>query len=315
MVMIREEASWNGSVLAAEQDIPLRLGPRLAALAELVTQEMAAVQGEGGNPWRTLADIGSDHAYLPAYLLRQGVVDKGIATDVNEGPFRNILRTVEICGLRECLEARRGDGLTVLRPGEAGCIVMAGMGGATMAKILCDGAAVTDQALSLVLQPQNAFERICRVLLDAGWQLAEETLAEENRETYRLMAWRCGTWFCEHAPGGVAGGEDRKSGEDRDALARPWNMADIDEYITRWREQACPASDAGIFARCIWHLGPRNIARRDESLREPAGLELERLVRAATGLGRSERNENEGRRREVAAAITVWEGLLKWLFP
>jgi tRNA (adenine22-N1)-methyltransferase len=281
-----------------DSDVPIRLGPRLAAVADLAAWALA-----DGNCRRTLADIGSDHAYLPAFLLRQNIIDRAVAVDVHEGPFQNILRTVSLWGLEDCLEARRGDGLSVLKPGEADVIVAAGMGGGTMAKLLSEGAAVADQARRLVLQPQNAYASLSRFLLTAGWRLAEEALAAEGQEIYRVMCWRRGS--------------RRQDFQQRDSQpeCQDWDVGVVREKTALWREQACPEADAGIFASCVWRLGPINIARRDELLRPFADRELSRLARAAAGLSRSGRRESEDKNRAVAAEIKVWEGLLQWLFP
>jgi tRNA A22 N-methylase len=299
--------------------IPARLGNRLEAIVDLVKRALR--QGITEGDW-ILADIGSDHAYLPAFLLRQGLVERAIATEIHEGPYQNILRTIGLCDLEGRLEARRGDGLSAVRPGEAKVIVLAGMGGATIEKILRDGAAAAGEAQYLVLQPQNAYERLCHTLLDTGWKLVEETLAAQGQEIYRLMLWQNGSCSnCEYEQG--------------------WDSADIRMHMASWRERVCPSYDAEGFARCIWRLGPKNIARCTEFnnridiwdqaasvncqlspvtchkglLERLISQELAWLARAEAGLSMSCRQDSDHKRRAVAAEKKVWEGFLTWLFP
>ena len=101
----------------------LELSPRLAAIAALVPQGAR------------LADVGTDHAYLPVRLLLDGGIASAVATDVNEGPLQRGRETAERYGVRTIL-FRRCDGLADVRADEVDTVVIAGMGGDLIARIL-----------------------------------------------------------------------------------------------------------------------------------------------------------------------------------
>ena len=103
----------------------LELGPRLRAIAELVPLGC-----------RTLADIGTDHGYIPVSLLLEGRLDRAIAADIGAPPLDHARRTAGLYGVSERIDFRLGDGLAVVEPGEAEVIVIAGMGGDTITEIL-----------------------------------------------------------------------------------------------------------------------------------------------------------------------------------
>ncbi|MBX6353849.1 MAG: Nif3-like dinuclear metal center hexameric protein [Thermoflavifilum sp.] len=134
-----------------------------------------------------LADIGSDHALLPVHAVATGLVRRAIATDLRQGPLAAARRTVERFGLVDAIELRLGDGLSVLSPGEADTVVIAGMGGETMAQMLSGYPLASIRRW--VLQPMNAPAALRRVL-DAGgmWLRHEEVLMEHGRLYVLIVA-------------------------------------------------------------------------------------------------------------------------------
>lgn len=135
-----------------------------------------------------IADIGSDHAYLPTYAIQQGKIKKAIAGEVNQGPYESAKETVDLYGLSDQVEVRKGDGLQVLRPGEVDTIVIAGMGGSLIRKILDTGKELLNLDLPrLILQPNNGEEALRRWLNDHNWELKNEVILEEDGHIYEAV--------------------------------------------------------------------------------------------------------------------------------
>lgn len=135
-----------------------------------------------------MADIGSDHALLPVVLAAAGRIAHAVAGEVNEGPYQSALRQVRKRGLESLISVRRGDGLTVLERGEADVIVIAGMGGALICRILEEGKDRLEGVRRLVLQPNVAEDQVRRWLKENGWMLVNESIVEEDGHFYEIMA-------------------------------------------------------------------------------------------------------------------------------
>lgn len=134
-----------------------------------------------------LADIGTDHAYLPVWLLQQQKIQAAIAGDIAEGPCQAARNTVAMHGLREKVKVRCGNGLKVLNENEADCIAIAGMGGSTMIEILAADIQLAQKAKVLVLQPMAGAPALRRWLCANGWYIDAEDLAEEGGHLYEII--------------------------------------------------------------------------------------------------------------------------------
>ena len=121
----------------------VQISRRLCAIADMVTE---------GN---RLVDVGCDHGYLPVYLKLQGRIPGAIATDVAEGPLSRARAHIEQYGLGSYIETRRCDGLADIGHGEGDTLVIAGMGGPLMERILADGRSVWEDFQEMILQPQS----------------------------------------------------------------------------------------------------------------------------------------------------------------
>jgi tRNA (adenine22-N1)-methyltransferase len=154
----------------------MKLGKRLATIAALVP------------PGSILADIGTDHAYLPVYLVSEGLVPRAVAGEVNPGPFKAAGEALARVGLADKVSLRFGDGLTVLAAGEVDTAVVAGMGGLTIIDILTARPEVTASLKRLILQPMQAAAPLRRWLAENSWRLVAETLVEEDGRLYEVIA-------------------------------------------------------------------------------------------------------------------------------
>lgn len=140
-----------------------------------------------------LADIGSDHAYVPCYLVQQGIVDRAIAGEVNQGPMDAAKAQVELIGATDKIDVRLGDGLAVLKKDEATCISICGMGGSLIRTILENGRDKLGAVERLVLQPNVDGQQVREWLLESGFVLVAETIVEENDKIYEILVGERGT--------------------------------------------------------------------------------------------------------------------------
>ncbi|BCV20611.1 tRNA (adenine(22)-N(1))-methyltransferase [Moorella sp. Hama-1] len=152
------------------------LPARLRAVAALVPAGSA------------VADIGSDHAYLPLYLAGSGRCSRVIAVEVAPGPYRRTLAAVRGAGLTDRIEVRRGNGLAPLQPGEVDTVTMTGLGAVTQQEILAAGPEVRQQLHHLILQPQGKAGPLRRYLAAGGWRLQDEDLVLTGGHYYFIMA-------------------------------------------------------------------------------------------------------------------------------
>ncbi|RMT96259.1 hypothetical protein ALP39_00676 [Pseudomonas marginalis pv. marginalis] len=135
-----------------------------------------------------LADIGSDHAYLPVALLRRGVIEAAVAGEVASTPFQAAERTVRDNGLEQQITVRLADGLAAIEASDAITVIsLCGMGGETIRDILEAGKAHLDGVERLILQPNGGEQPLRLWLMNNGYRIVSEELLHENRFYYEII--------------------------------------------------------------------------------------------------------------------------------
>ena len=153
----------------------VKISNRLTTAAALVTQGY------------TLADVGTDHGYIPIYLLQQEKIPSAIAMDINEGPLERAKEHIALYGLQAYIQTRLSDGVAALKPGEVEAVLIAGMGGGLIMHILKDGEKVCQSAKELILQPQSEIERVREFLREEGYTILAEDMVYEDGKFYPMM--------------------------------------------------------------------------------------------------------------------------------
>ena len=153
----------------------MQLSDRLQAVASMVTENSR------------LADVGTDHGYIPIYLCEMGKIPSAIAMDVKKGPLLRAKMNIERYHMQEKIRTRLSDGVLKLNPDEADSVVIAGMGGTLVMKILEEGKKVLVDVKELVLQPQSELPKVRRFLMENGYVTEREEMVMEEGKYYPMM--------------------------------------------------------------------------------------------------------------------------------
>lgn len=165
----------------------------------MITPRLEMILRHAGG--KSCADIGTDHAYIPIKLTERGT--RVIATDIRKGPLSMAAKNAEKHGCN--IELRLGGGLSTLSPGEVECIIIAGMGGEMIEKIITEDIDVARKS-TLILQPMNGQRELRRFLLANNFRIICEDIATEGFKVYNLIKAESGEGepfcdeFCEHLP-------------------------------------------------------------------------------------------------------------------
>jgi tRNA (adenine22-N1)-methyltransferase len=138
-------------------------------------------------PGGVLADVGTDHGYVPIALLQRQKIRGAIAMDINEGPLTRAQANIAAAHLEDYIETRLSDGFSALRPGEADSILIAGMGGEMILHILSEGEEVCDAAGELILQPQSDIRKVREYLREHKYKIIDEDMVCEDGKYYPMM--------------------------------------------------------------------------------------------------------------------------------
>ncbi len=292
------------------------LGPRLLTIASLIPKGCY------------LGDIGTDHAYLPVYLVQQGIISRAVGVDVHEGPYRSALETVRNYDLNSYIEVRKGDGLKPLRPREVNILAIAGMGGNTILEILAERQDVMEHIHELVLQPQGAEGKVCRELLKKGWKIKEELLVEEEGRIYVVIHFT------------RTEGLDEKDVEDasnsllekiKAFIDKSLFPVDVSSNLKKLKSEDAPIENTfieepmmkeiykeenlkTIIDKLVWSFGAIITTQSNILLKCLMQDELERLHRVAEEMRRTAREEVESKAKQIRNEINVLEVIIRCLF-
>lgn len=164
-------SALSGFVLMNEITLP----PRLACVASMVRSGSR------------MADIGTDHAYLPVFLIQKGSVRAAIAADVKEGPLQRARDTVLRYRMQDRISVRLSNGLMQLGPDEADDIVFAGMGGELITALLAACPWVKDAAKHYIFQPMTHSEILRCWLVQNGFLVQTEQTVSEGQKVYLIL--------------------------------------------------------------------------------------------------------------------------------
>ena len=147
--------------------------PRLQAVMDLAEGER-------------IADIGTDHAYIPIQLALEGRIKKAIAADKNTGPIKIAEENIKKYSLGDIIDTRVGDGLDCIKSGEADTVIIAGMGGKLIGDII-ERDIIKARSSTLILQPMNAQYELRKRLFSLGFKIEREQLAKEGFKVYNII--------------------------------------------------------------------------------------------------------------------------------
>lgn len=153
----------------------MRLSNRLETIISLV---------EKGS---RIADVGTDHGYVPIALIKREIAKAAIALDVRNGPLERAASHIRAQGLETQIELRLSDGLEALRPGEADTVIIAGMGGELALHILDEGRHMWDSVKHWILSPQSDLFKVRSFLAAQGFPIIREAMVVEDGKYYTIM--------------------------------------------------------------------------------------------------------------------------------
>ena len=153
----------------------MKLSPRLTTILNFVPHNSI------------VGDIGTDHGYIPVYLIYNRISKKVIATDISEDSLDKAKDYSKKCGLEKDIETRVGDGLEILKPFEVDTLIIAGMGGLLINEILDKGKKITDSVINFIFQPMGASDELRKYLINNNFKIIDEKLAREGDKYYEII--------------------------------------------------------------------------------------------------------------------------------
>lgn len=153
----------------------MKLSKRLLSIAELVPKNSI------------VADVGTDHGYIPAYLIENQISKKVIGTDISQGSLNKIIKYIESSGCEKKVESRLGYGLEVIKPYEVDTVVIAGLGGVLINEILEKDKEITDSITNFILQPMLGVKELRIYLMENNFRIIKEELVKDENKYYEII--------------------------------------------------------------------------------------------------------------------------------
>lgn len=157
------------------EEYVIQLSERLELIASFVTKGY------------TVADIGTDHAHVPIYLIQNNITSKAFAMDINKGPIEIAKQNINNYGLSDKIEVRLSNGLKELKRGEAESVIIAGMGGRLIIKILDEGAGICSDIKELILSPHSESDLVREYLCKNGFTIRKEKMILDDDKYYTVI--------------------------------------------------------------------------------------------------------------------------------
>ena len=150
----------------------IKLDQRLLSVASLVRKN------------RVVADVGTDHAYVVAYLIENGITERAIASDINKGPLENARHTLVECGIEDKVSLILSDGLKNIPENSCEDIVIAGMGGILISEILENAPWIKNDNMHIIAQPMTHAEVLRKWLFENGFEIRKEVVSTDGKRLY-----------------------------------------------------------------------------------------------------------------------------------
>lgn len=249
-------------------------------------------------PGAVVADVGTDHGYVPIWLVQEGVAAGGIAMDVNPGPLERAAAHIGACGLADRIQTRLGNGLSALSDGEADTVIIAGMGGPLIVRILTDGLETVRGMGRLILSPQSEIWSVREFLDRYGFVIEDEAMTEEDGKYYTVIRARFGSGYIEEGTENKASEVRTEENGRMDGRAMP--SADENESVNQRKRLEWK------YGKCL--LEQKNPVLLDflEKKREKYLQVLERLD-SADGKHGAENLKRQARKKEVEEELALIE--------
>lgn len=134
-----------------------------------------------------VADIGTDHGYIPIYLIRKMISKKVIATDISKASLNKTIQSIKGTKIEKKISTRLGNGLEVIKPFEVDTVIMAGMGGILIRDILEKDKDTAHSICNFILQPMVASKELREYLMDNNYEIVDEELVKEDGRFYEIL--------------------------------------------------------------------------------------------------------------------------------